>query len=918
MEGRSRGQTCPPKPDFLRNIPDWNQEGVESSAEVKESSPKATPVTRTRRAESSASPGHSPVVARRSNSISSPSNPRSAKTELLDDAPLGAPVEAKPTVSKTGKSIVANRYHPGDELGKGAFARVYRGLDIETGSVVAIKQVDKHALSERDMERIRQELDLLQRLSHPNIVKLLDYQETDDYFNFVLDYIEGGSLHGLKNKYGNFPEPLLGAYVSQTLEGLAYLHSENVVHRDIKGANILITKGGICKLADFGSCSSALRNNKMTMIGTPFWMAPELISQSGGGLASDIWSLACTMIELFTGQPPYWKLGPNVALFRMVEDAHPPLPEKMSPELEEFFQKCFIKDEKARASCEELLRDPWIVKYKKKEKVVAQEEDKQNFRTPRRRLFNMDPSAPRPGFHQSGTHMGASIVSDKSMVGGGAPGGGTDPRKLPSRMTSSPNLARRLSGSASEPSSPKLQKKNRVASIRISREKRKSTKEKEIDRTIKAWVGPREEKKSSFMRSSRASTKRSQGSNLKKELSGEMGKVGEESILRNVDSYSNEGTESPLMGSATSSEQDLVDANGNVLSPRDRNLKSSGPFDRSEGEESPQSSEVTPRLDSDTLGSPESGNSQKDFDVEGTSGGSDEGGGQSVERSLAKSMETSGKLHKSSQHEREEEAGGEETVGRTKSCDSGFPKVPAPKPEPEPEAEAGSEPMKAKERIQHRRDFEKRQRINMELQNIEMQLQYEVEYLGQELNEWRTKLRGLVNEKVELEMVSDELRTEIQKLILRKEKLVAKRDFLKDFAAQQQSECDMLEHEIRAFLRRLQDEMTVPVTADTVAPSQASIRWIMPGAQCQARHSDTHKWDDAVITGQAREIGEDDVYYTVIFIGSGSEDRLRASDIKPPSSHWVPEEMRKSSQHKRTQSSFFKKSKKKKPSTQQS
>ena len=266
-------------------------------------------------------------------------------------------------LSKSGRLVVAGRYHPGDELGKGAFSRVFRALDVVTGSLVAIKQVDILPLSARDKERIRQELDLLTRLIHPNIVSLIDFEETEEYFNFILEYIEGGSLHSLKGKYGNIPEPLLSYFMFQTLKGLQYLHSFKIMHRDIKGANILLTKSGECKLADFGSCSDSFGDRQITMIGTPYWMAPELISQTGGGPASDIWSLGCTILELFTGQPPYWKLNSNLALYRMVEDPHPPLPSNCSEDLQEFLFNCFLKDEKMRYTATELLQHPWIVQH---------------------------------------------------------------------------------------------------------------------------------------------------------------------------------------------------------------------------------------------------------------------------------------------------------------------------------------------------------------------------------------------------------------------------------------------------------------------------------------------------------------------------------------------------------------------------
>jgi serine/threonine protein kinase len=118
--------------------------------------------------------------------------------------------------------------------------------------------------------------------------------------------------------------------MSQVLQGLVYLHEQGVIHRDIKGANILTTKDGIVKLADFGVATKS-NVNEYNVVGTPYWMAPEVIELSGATTASDIWSLGCTVIELLDGKPPYHKLQPMPALFRIVNDDHPPLPEGASP-----------------------------------------------------------------------------------------------------------------------------------------------------------------------------------------------------------------------------------------------------------------------------------------------------------------------------------------------------------------------------------------------------------------------------------------------------------------------------------------------------------------------------------------------------------------------------------------------------------
>jgi serine/threonine protein kinase len=119
--------------------------------------------------------------------------------------------------------------------------------------------------------------------------------------------------------------------MSQVLHGLLYLHEQGVIHRDIKGANILTTKEGTVKLADFGVATKASGLRESSVVGTPYWMAPEVIELAGATTASDIWSLGCTVIELLDGKPPYYKLQPMPALFRIVNDDHPPLPESISP-----------------------------------------------------------------------------------------------------------------------------------------------------------------------------------------------------------------------------------------------------------------------------------------------------------------------------------------------------------------------------------------------------------------------------------------------------------------------------------------------------------------------------------------------------------------------------------------------------------
>ena len=146
----------------------------------------------------------------------------------------------------------------------------------------------------------------------------------------------------------------MGVYMAQILQGLQYLHDQGVIHRDIKGANILTTKDGKVKLADFGVSTSTIAgaDKEAQVVGTPYWMAPEIIQLSGATPASDIWSLGCTVIELLEGKPPYYKLAPMPALFAIVNDDHPPLPEGVSPVSQQ--QNCFVPIAKPYLGCSRL------------------------------------------------------------------------------------------------------------------------------------------------------------------------------------------------------------------------------------------------------------------------------------------------------------------------------------------------------------------------------------------------------------------------------------------------------------------------------------------------------------------------------------------------------------------------------------
>ena len=267
----------------------------------------------------------------------------------------------------------------GPLLGKGGFGFVYQGLCKKTGQIIAVKQIElvqNDDSSKQQTHEFRREVELLKTLNHPNIVRYLgtsvEYNTLNMPVNLfvLLEYVPGGSIHSLLCKFGAFPETVVQTYTGQTLQGLSYLHENRIIHRDVKGANILVDTQGCVKLADFGCsksfvdtyiCSKEINNQNHTIIGTPYWMAPEVILSEGHGRSADIWSLGCTILEMLTKSPPFAQLEPHAAMFRIAKlSGPPPLPESLSPELEDFLLKCLARNPTERPTALELINHSFL------------------------------------------------------------------------------------------------------------------------------------------------------------------------------------------------------------------------------------------------------------------------------------------------------------------------------------------------------------------------------------------------------------------------------------------------------------------------------------------------------------------------------------------------------------------------------
>ncbi|KAH3763592.1 STE/STE11/CDC15 protein kinase [Pelomyxa schiedti] len=271
--------------------------------------------------------------------------------------PPGAAGPASGSPPHVRVNVVAG-YQMGQVIGRGACGVVYKAVDVKTGEFVAVKQVKTSANASQAAEK---EINILSRLSHPNIIRVIGTHVEQDTLSIILEYADGGSLAGILDKFGPLPETLVATYIDQVLTGLDYLHSQMVLHRDIKGGNILISADGTAKISDFGvSAVFAKTTKRLTVVGTPYWMSPETIQMDGQTDASDIWSLGATIIELLTGFPPYHMLSPMGAMFHIVQDQLPPLPSDISNELHDFLVLCFQKEQTDRPPAAALKTHLWL------------------------------------------------------------------------------------------------------------------------------------------------------------------------------------------------------------------------------------------------------------------------------------------------------------------------------------------------------------------------------------------------------------------------------------------------------------------------------------------------------------------------------------------------------------------------------
>ncbi|KAJ2493373.1 ATP binding [Coemansia sp. RSA 2050] len=300
-----------------------------------------------------------------------------ASTEALPDK--AKPADKRNSVGRSGSAASRSKskkktWIKGAPIASGSFGSVYFGMNTRTGAIMAVKEVELPKPGSVSMKRnqrmadaLRHELDLLKGLDHRNVVKYLGTDMDERNIYIFLEYVSGGSVSSALASFGMFPETLVRTYTAQIIEGLVYLHEQGIIHRDIKGGNVLIDQDGSVKISDFGISkrvdevvAASEMDRRASLQGSVFWMAPEVVKDTKYTVKGDVWSLGCLVIEMMTGTHPFPDLDQLQALYSIGQRGRPKIPDDISLVGQDFLERALQVDLDMRPTAKDLLPHAFV------------------------------------------------------------------------------------------------------------------------------------------------------------------------------------------------------------------------------------------------------------------------------------------------------------------------------------------------------------------------------------------------------------------------------------------------------------------------------------------------------------------------------------------------------------------------------